>query len=578
MAAATSFTLLLLAHAASIVAGDTTPLMIPAQTFEEFQSQSQDHSQVMREVIASEFNHHVPALSDNLRAELIIMRNDITHHIDSLKNYMDNKLDRMQRDAPSNGGSEPENYRSHESEARSPASISNSASIRHNLAMAELRRLGADLTRALNVEVSKLREEFRASLDNLRQQVQNSTENMAGSLQKEFIAKADESTTMLKKMFFLTRNQMALIQSQLGNITTALHEEPTQPEVIETVTKKTDTTQIPTITSQAPTTITEAPSTTTLAPTTITLIPTIRTTQAPTTTTTQTSTTTQASTTTTTQATTASQTSTTTASQTSTTTASQATTQDPTTKKVPTTTTMKDQTIPSTTIKPEVFPRECREAMKEGGSRTGVTQIQPAYDMPLKRVWCEQSVEGGGWTVMLRRRRQDPQLDFRRSWDTYARGFGDPDGEYWIGLETLYRLTKGNPYSLRVHMTWEDEEATSLYHFFSVGPSRSNDHGYELSVGGYNESSTGGDAMEYHNGMDFTTYDSDNDGATGGSCSEWSGGGGWWFNFCYYSNPTGIYPPAGLPESTKVDHLLEWRKWQGYYTYLSSLTMMIRPN
>ncbi|KAK4315639.1 hypothetical protein Pmani_013130 [Petrolisthes manimaculis] len=54
--------------------------------------------------------------------------------------------------------------------------------------------------------------------------------------------------------------------------------------------------------------------------------------------------------------------------------------------------------------------------------------------------------------------------------------------------------------------------------------------------------------MEYHNGMEFSTYDDeDNDGASGGSCSEWSGGGGWWYNFCFYSNPTGVYPPADLP-------------------------------
>lgn len=50
----------------------------------------------------------------------------------------------------------------------------------------------------------------------------------------------------------------------------------------------------------------------------------------------------------------------------------------------------------------------------------------------------------------------------------------------------------------------------------SVGPARVNSRGYELNVGGYNKSSTGGDAMEYHSGMDFSTYDQDNDGAAGG--------------------------------------------------------------
>lgn len=49
--------------------------------------------------------------------------------------------------------------------------------------------------------------------------------------------------------------------------------------------------------------------------------------------------------------------------------------------------------------------------------------------------------------------------------------------------------------------------------------------GYELQIGGYNKSSTGGDAMEYHNGMDFSTYDEDNDGASGTSLNGLARGG-----------------------------------------------------
>lgn len=48
-----------------------------------------------------------------------------------------------------------------------------------------------------------------------------------------------------------------------------------------------------------------------------------------------------------------------------------------------------------------------------------------------------------------------------------------------------------------------------------MGPGRAGSRGYELNVGGYNKSSNGGDAMVYHSGMDFSTYDRDNDGASG---------------------------------------------------------------
>ncbi|XP_071520664.1 uncharacterized protein [Panulirus ornatus] len=493
------FVLLLLAQVAVYVLGDPlAPLEFPRHDGEKPVTQSQDQSYIIGEAIASEFNRHVPALSNNLRGELSIMRNDITQQFDSLKHYMDDKLDRMQRDAPSNDNDEEDPGLGEISAAHTPA-----ATIRHNLAMAELRRLGADLTRAMDMAVSKLREEFRSSLVQLKEQVQNSSDNLAERLEEEFTAKSEESTTMLKKVFFLTRNQMALVQSQLSNISSVLQGEGNVGLGSSTSSPTTTTT-----------TTTELPTT---------------------------------------------DTSTTTQSYTS-----------------PTTSTTSPST--TTTTEPVWLPRDCMESLKEGFNTSGVTTIRASPELESQRVWCEQEVDGGGWTVMLRRRHQPSQVDFRRDWSSYSEGFGNPEGEYWIGLETLYRLTKGNPYSLRVDMTWENEDATSLYDFFSVGPSRYGRRGYELNVGGYNKSSTGGDAMEYHNGMDFSTYDEDNDGASGGSCSEWSGGGGWWYNYCFYSNPTGIYPPADLPENTEVDHLLEWRKWQGYYTYLSSLVMMIRPN
>ncbi|XP_042860774.1 angiopoietin-related protein 6-like [Penaeus japonicus] len=438
-----------------------------------------DATDTIGNIIATEFERQVPVLTNNLRGELSSIRTDIRQQFDSLKSHMDTKLDRMQRDAPNEDDEESSSL------GKVSAAHTATANIRHNLAMAELRRLGADLTRAMNEEVSKLREEFRASLDQLSMQVQNATHGLADQLQEEFSVKADESTNMLKKVFFLTRNQMALIQTQLSNISKALSNPNTAPSVQQPMVK-------PLSTSPAPPTVM-------------------------------------------------------------------------TTEEIITTTEMDEP------------PRDCFEALGRGNTVSGPTTIQPSETMDPQVVWCDQETDGGGWTVMLRRQAQPSQLDFRQNWRTYASGFGDPDGEYWIGLETLHQLTKDAPYSLRVEMTWEDENATSLYDSFSVGPEMYESRGYELLIGGYNKASTGGDSMEYHNGMDFSTYDEDNDGASGGSCSDWSGGGGWWYNYCYYSNPTGIYPPADLPEGAEVDHLLEWRKWQGYYTYLSSFYMKIRP-
>ena len=54
---------------------------------------------------------------------------------------------------------------------------------------------------------------------------------------------------------------------------------------------------------------------------------------------------------------------------------------------------------------------------------------------------------------------------------------------------------------------------------------------YTLTIGGWS-GDTGFDAMAYHNGRQFTTYDADHDGWVGGNCASNSGGGGFWFGVC----------------------------------------------
>ena len=48
--------------------------------------------------------------------------------------------------------------------------------------------------------------------------------------------------------------------------------------------------------------------------------------------------------------------------------------------------------------------------------------------------WCDMTIDGGGWTVFLKRERQDPPLNFTRPWRDYADGFGNASGEYWLGM------------------------------------------------------------------------------------------------------------------------------------------------
>ena len=52
---------------------------------------------------------------------------------------------------------------------------------------------------------------------------------------------------------------------------------------------------------------------------------------------------------------------------------------------------------------------------------------------------CDLSNEG--WQVI--QRRVDVTVDFQLPWDDYVYSFGELDGNFWIGLETMYQLTSG---------------------------------------------------------------------------------------------------------------------------------------
>ena len=88
---------------------------------------------------------------------------------------------------------------------------------------------------------------------------------------------------------------------------------------------------------------------------------------------------------------------------------------------------------------------------------------------------------GGGWTIF--QRRLDGSVDFYRGWKSYKNGFGNPNGEFWLGLDKINRLTKSTSNVLRIDM--EDTGGNSKcanYGFFAVSSEKSK---YQLSLGLY---------------------------------------------------------------------------------------------
>ena len=81
-------------------------------------------------------------------------------------------------------------------------------------------------------------------------------------------------------------------------------------------------------------------------------------------------------------------------------------------------------------------------------------------------------------------KRLDGSVDFYRGWDDYEQGFGNLNGEFWLGLDKIHRLTKGRPGKLRVDLEDLDyQTAYAEYDSFGVGDEQSK---YKLgSLGQY---------------------------------------------------------------------------------------------
>ncbi|XP_008287024.1 angiopoietin-related protein 2-like [Stegastes partitus] len=213
--------------------------------------------------------------------------------------------------------------------------------------------------------------------------------------------------------------------------------------------------------------------------------------------------------------------------------------------------------------------KDCLEALDNGYTTSGMYLLKPENGNQLMQVWCDQRQDPGGWTVI--QRRQDGSVNFFRNWETYKQGFGNIDGEYWLGLENIYWLTKQGTYKLLVTLEdWTGRKTFAEYTSFRV---ESEADFYRLRVGRYHGNA--GDSLTWHNGKQFTTLDRDHDVYTG-NCAHYQKGG-WWYNACAHSNLNGVWYRGGHYRSRYQDGVY-WAEFRGGAYSLKKVTMMIRPN
>ncbi|XP_042303233.1 fibrinogen-like protein 1 [Sceloporus undulatus] len=186
-----------------------------------------------------------------------------------------------------------------------------------------------------------------------------------------------------------------------------------------------------------------------------------------------------------------------------------------------------------------IHPRDCAEIHKQGIQDNGIYTIQP---IPLRQpfeAYCDMVTDGGGWTVI--QRRQDGTEDFNRTWHEYKQGFGNLQGEHWLGNEHLHSLTRLGQHVLHVELEdWYGVKRHAMYRKFKVA---SEANKYRLTAREYKGNA--GNALSYshnynHDHKYFTTWDSDNDNYSMGNCGAYYGAG-WWFDSCLAANLNGKY-------------------------------------
>ena len=118
---------------------------------------------------------------------------------------------------------------------------------------------------------------------------------------------------------------------------------------------------------------------------------------------------------------------------------------------------------------------------------------------------------------------------FNRSWAEYKVGFGDPSGNYWLGNDLLYQLTANYfRYKLRFDL---QQNGTGKWYYaeYSTFIVLSEAENYTLLVSGFSGNASHDAFGVWHNGLQFTTLERDNDRAYL-NCAALIGGGFWWRN------------------------------------------------
>ncbi|XP_070175362.1 microfibril-associated glycoprotein 4-like isoform X2 [Littorina saxatilis] len=200
----------------------------------------------------------------------------------------------------------------------------------------------------------------------------------------------------------------------------------------------------------------------------------------------------------------------------------------------------------------QIQMKDC-DGWQEAGYPNGVYWVRPSLNTEAFRVRCSME-----WNRTVIMSRTSNTLDFNRSWVDYRDGFGDVEGDHWLGLENIRLLSQPQPYPCLVIQFTLSNFSFYIARYLGFGLSDETGN-YALD---FHESKClsppMGDCLGSVKGKPFSTYDADHDDDGGGSCAALHQSG-WWFGGCTMCNPTGVMTqPADMQASGNPEEVF-WK-------------------
>ncbi|KAM5323050.1 angiopoietin-related protein 3 isoform 2-T2 [Glossophaga mutica] len=212
------------------------------------------------------------------------------------------------------------------------------------------------------------------------------------------------------------------------------------------------------------------------------------------------------------------------------------------------------------------MPADCTAIYNKGEHTSGIYPIRPSNSQVFN-VYCDVK-PGNSWTLI--QHRIDGSQNFNETWENYKYGFGQLDGEFWLGLEKIYSIVKQSNYILRIELEdWKDTKHFIEYSFH-LGNHETN---YKLRL--IEMKGNVPNILPENKDLVFSTWDHKPQGHF--LCPESYSGGWWWHNVCEENNLNGNYNKPRAKTKPERRRGICWKSQNGRLYSVKSTKMLIRP-